>query len=81
MEISYGKLFKMLVDRKLKKGDLCRMANISRSTVSKLTNGETVTTEVLLKICTALKCDTSDIMEVFGEPNVSESAKANKGEQ
>lgn len=68
MEISYGKLFKMLVDRKLKKGDLCKMANISPSTVSKLSNGETVTTEVLLKICAALKCDTSDIMEVFKSP-------------
>jgi DNA-binding Xre family transcriptional regulator len=65
MEISYGKLFKILVDRKLKKGDLCRMANISRSTVSKLSNGATVTTEVLLKICNALECDTSDIKEVL----------------
>lgn len=81
MEISYGKLFKMLVDRKLKKGDLCRMANISRSTVSKLTNGETVTTEVLLKICAALKCDTSDIMEVFGESDKNQSKKINKGDQ
>ena len=81
MEISYGKLFKMLVDRKLKKGDLCLMANISRSTVSKLTNGETVTTEVLIKICAALNCDTSDIMEVFSDPNGSEVTKAGKGEQ
>jgi len=72
MEISYGKLFKLLVDRKLKKGDLCRMANISPSTMSKLTNGETVTTEVLLKICSALKCDTSDIMEVFERTERSE---------
>ena len=65
MEISYGKLFKMLVDRKLKKGDLCKMAGISRSTVSKLANGEIVTTEVIAKICTALKCDVSEIMEAF----------------
>jgi len=57
-------MIKMLVDRKLRKGDLCRIANISRSTVPKLTNGKTVTTEG-----TALKCDTSDIMEVFGEPD------------
>jgi DNA-binding Xre family transcriptional regulator len=69
MEISYGKLFKILVDRKLKKGDLCSMANISRSTVSKLSNGETVTTEVILKICAALKCDVCDIMEVIDTPN------------
>jgi len=68
MVISYGKLFKILVDRKLKKGDLCKMAKISPSTVSKLSNGETVTTEVILKICTALRCDTSDIMEVFENP-------------
>jgi DNA-binding Xre family transcriptional regulator len=69
MEISYGKLFKMLVERRLKKGDLCQMAGISRSTVSKLANGEVVTTEVLLKICAALKCDTSDIMEVYVNRN------------
>jgi DNA-binding Xre family transcriptional regulator len=71
MEISYGKLFKVLVDRKLKKGDLCSMANISRSTMSKLSNGETVTTEVLLKICNALNCDTSDIMEVIPNNNAN----------
>ena len=65
MEISYGKLFKMLIDRKLKKGDLCCMAKISPSTVSKLSNGDSVTTEILLKICAALKCDTGDIMEVI----------------
>jgi DNA-binding Xre family transcriptional regulator len=67
MEISYGKLFKILVDRKLKKGDLCQMAGISRSTVSKLANGEVVTTEVLLKICKAMNCRTDDIMEVIEE--------------
>jgi DNA-binding Xre family transcriptional regulator len=61
----------MLVDRKLKKGDLCNMANISRSTMSKLSNGETVTTEILLKICNALNCDTSDIMEVIPNNNAN----------
>ena len=81
MQIRYGKLFKILVDRKLKKGDLCRMANISRSTVSKLTNGETVTTEVLLKICSALKCDTSDIMEVFEGPDDGYEMKPISGER
>jgi DNA-binding Xre family transcriptional regulator len=49
----------------LKEGDLCCMAGISRSTASKLTNGETVTTEAFLRICNALECDTSDITEMI----------------
>ena len=64
MEISYNKLWKLLIDRNIKKGDLQRLANISGSSIAKLGRNENVNTDILLKICAALKCDVSDIMEV-----------------
>ena len=64
MNVSYKKLWKLLIDKDLKKQDLCTKAGISSSTVAKLNKGENVSTAVLLKICNALNCDVSDIMEV-----------------
>ncbi len=69
MVISYKKLWKLLIDKDIKKRDLREMAHLSSSTVAKLTHGENVSTAVLLKICTALQCDIADIMEVV--PNGS----------
>ena len=69
MVFSYKKLWKLLIDKDIKKRDLREMAHLSSSTVAKLTHGENVSTAVLLKICTALECDIADIMEVV--PNVS----------
>ena len=64
MVFSYKKLWKMLIDRDMKKQELCAKAGISSATLTKLVKGESVTTESLLKICVALECDTSDIMEI-----------------
>lgn len=76
MKMSYNKLWKLLIDKKMKKSDLRKNAKISSSTLAKLTNDENVTTDVLLKICNELKCDVSDIMEfVPGEPTNSEEAE------
>ena len=63
MVFSYKKLWKLLIDKDMNKQDLCTAANISSSTVAKLTKGENVSTAVLLKICEALQCDISDIAE------------------
>ena len=63
MKMSYDKLWKLLIDKKMKKSDLRKNAKISSSTLAKLTNDENVTTDVLVKICNELKCDVSDIME------------------
>jgi putative transcriptional regulator len=63
MVFSYKKLWKLLIDKDMNKQDLCAVANISSSTVAKLTKGENVSTAVLLKICEALQCDVSDIAE------------------
>ena len=64
MAVSYKKLWKLLIDREMKKKDLCEAAGISHASVAKLGKNENVTTDVLVKICTALKCDISDIMEI-----------------
>ena len=65
MKISYKKLWKLLIDRDLLKKDLAEMAQISAASIAKLGRNENVNTEILLKICTALECDISDIMEII----------------
>lgn len=65
MNVSYKKLWKLLIDRDLKKKDLREMSGISPATLSKLGRNETVSGEVIVKICTALHCDVGDIMEVI----------------
>jgi len=64
MTFSYNKLWKLLIDRGMKKKDLCAQTGISTATLAKLAKGESVTTDSLLKICVALDCETSDIMEI-----------------
>ena len=64
MKISYKKLWKLLIDREMMKKELAEQAGISAASIAKLGKNENVNTEILLKICTALKCDVSDIMEV-----------------
>lgn len=67
MRMSYNKLWKLLIDKNMKKSDLRKKAGISSSTLAKLTNGENVTTDVLAKICNELNCDVSDIMEFISD--------------
>lgn len=62
--VSYNKLWKLLIDKKLKKKDLQRMSGISAASIAKLGRNGNVTTKVLLKICIALDCDIGDICEV-----------------
>lgn len=64
MKISYKKLWKLLIDREMMKKELAEQAGISTASIAKLGKNENVNTEILLKICIALKCDVSDIMEV-----------------
>ncbi len=63
MTASYKKLWKLLIDRDLKKKDLEEMAGVSHYTMNKLTHGDNVTTDVLGRICKALECSLDDIME------------------
>ena len=64
MNVSYNRLWKLLIDKKMKKRDLQHAAGVSTTVIAKLTKGQSVTTDVLLRICLALDCDFADIMEV-----------------
>ena len=64
LSISYNKLFKILIDRNIKKGDLCEIAKISPSSLAKFRNGANVNTDIIVKICNALNCEPGDIMEL-----------------
>ena len=67
MAASYKKLWKILIDREMKKKDLCDAAGISHASMAKLGKNENITTDVLVKICMALQCDIGDIMEVIDD--------------
>ena len=67
MQISYKKLWKLLIDKDMLKKDLASKAGISSTSMAKLCKNENVNTEILRKICTALECDISDIMEMTEE--------------
>jgi putative transcriptional regulator len=67
MAVRYKKLWLLLKKRNLKKKDLQSIANISSTSVTKLAKDETVRTDTLDKICLALQCDISDIMEIVEE--------------
>lgn len=64
MAVTYKKLFKLLIDRDLKKQDLAEKAQISAATISKMAAGDNVTMEVVEKICRALDCSFDDIVEI-----------------
>ena len=63
MRISYNKLWKLLIDRKMSKADLRKAAEISPNTMTKMRRDEEVSMSVLLKIANYLKCDISDMVE------------------
>jgi DNA-binding Xre family transcriptional regulator len=65
MTICYKKLWKLLIDKNMKKKDLRIAANLSPSIVAKLGKNENVSMDVLIRICTALECDVADIMELI----------------
>ena len=64
MAVSYKKLWKLLIDKDIKKKDLSAMSGVSPATITKMGKGGHVTTEVLVKICSALGCKVEDIIEI-----------------
>ena len=67
MEVSYKKLWKLLIDKDMKKKDLQAQAGISWTSVTKLSKGENVSMEVLMKVCKALECNIGDMMDLIPE--------------
>ena len=76
MKISYLKLWKLLLDKKLIKTDLRKMADISTNTLAKLSKDQSVSMDIMLRICTALNCDIADIVEIVPD----EEANKTEGE-
>lgn len=79
MKVSYKKLWKLLIDRDMNRKDLSRIAGVSGSTLTKLSKAESVNSDMLVRICTALKCNLWDIMELLpeNEDEIKEQAKPN----
>lgn len=73
MNISYRKLWHLLIDKKINKTILQKRAGISWSAISKMSKDKNVSTDVLCKICEALKCDISDIIEITDTTQNEES--------
>ncbi len=68
MAASYKKLFKLLIDREMKSKELSKLANVSQATLVKMKkDGAVVSSDVLVKICTALGCKMDDIMEIVSD--------------
>ena len=70
MAVSYKKLWKLLIDKDIKKKDLSERAGISPATITKMGKGGHVTTEILVKICSALNCKVEDVMEIVDDTPV-----------
>ena len=71
MYIDYSKLWKLLIDKNMTKTDLCEITGISSRVLAKLSKNETVTTDTIARICSALECDVADIMECVSEDEMS----------
>ena len=67
MAVSYKKLWKLLIDKNMNKGDLCKIADISSSSVTKMGKDGYVSTEIIDKICLSLGCNVEDVMEITHE--------------
>ena len=67
MKISYNRLWKLLIDKNMRKKDLGKLAGISSASIAKLGKGSNITTDVLLRICETLDCTLEDIMEIVNE--------------
>lgn len=80
MTISYKKLWKLLIDKDLMKKDLQKEAGISWATMTKMSKGEVVSTEVLMKVCKVLHCNVGDIIDFIEKKPISD-AEENEEEQ
>ena len=68
MDASYNKLFKLLIDKNMKKGELALAAGVSGSSIAKMGRGENIGVDILIRICRALNCTMDDIMEILPKP-------------
>jgi DNA-binding Xre family transcriptional regulator len=72
MDVSYNKLFKLLIDKELKKTEFAKAVGISANTMAKLSHNETVSMDVIVKICRYLRCSVDDIMDILPETKIKD---------
>ena len=70
MDVSYNKLLKRLIDKEMKKTEFAKEVGISANTLAKLSRNETVSMDVIIRICRALGCSVDDIMDILPETRV-----------
>jgi len=69
VKISYNKFFKLLIDKQMKKGEVCRKAGISTNSMGKMAKGQNLTVDMLARMCVVLDCKFDDIMEIIPDNN------------
>ena len=72
MSVSYSKLFKLLIDKKMKKGELCEKASISTTSIGRMAKGKNISVDILVKICLALDCKVDDILDIVPDYGTQE---------
>ncbi len=70
MDVSYNKLFKLLIDKEMKKTEFANAVGISANTLAKLSRNDTVSMDVIIKICRYFNCTVDEIMEVLPETRI-----------
>lgn len=70
MDVSYNKLFKILIDKEMKKTEFAKEVGISANTLAKLSRNETVSMDIIIRICRSLKCSVDDIMDILPETRI-----------
>ena len=75
MAVSYNRLFKLMIDKKMRKKDLCELAGVSTSTMSKMGRDEIVSLEVIDRICQKLNCNVEDVLEILPNNGTSKNVK------
>lgn len=75
MAVSYNRLFKLMIDKKMRKKDLCKLAGVSTSTMSKMGRDEIVSLEVIARICRKLNCRIEDVLEILPDSPDSGTSK------
>ncbi len=70
MDVSYNKLFKMLIDKEMRKTEFAKKVGISANTLAKLSRNETVSMDVIIRICRTFQCGVDDIMDILPETRV-----------
>jgi len=78
MKVCYNKFFKLLIDKQMKKGELCRRAGISTNTMAKMAKGQNLNVDLLARICGVLECTMDDILELIPDDNCDVSIKMKK---